>query len=171
MNFLTKLRKSISVDWAYRFDVRQTSRYFDTGKGFFFKRNEINFLKQYNQLFNSKEIESNYVKSVTQLRLLNKVNLLRAAYNSLSTESEAEHSKEFFKQTFGKEWEYDLKNYELINRKAEFFINKLRVLQKDSTPKDSISFGELVAIIESSRGIAIDRKMKLIEFHKIYEQE
>jgi hypothetical protein len=154
----------------YRFSIRQASEYFETGFGFFWEKNEREFINQYNELFNKKEIDAGFSREIQRLRLINKINLFRAAYNSLSTESEAEHSKEFFKQTFGKEWEYKRENYELINSKAEFFINKLQAI-KPSKSEDSITFSELVAIVESSRGIAIDREIKLFEFHKIYKQE
>ena len=62
------------------------------------------------------------------------------------------------------------KKINAINDKAKFFIDKLKSQIKPET-KNGLTFSELVAIVENSRQIQIDREMKLFEFHRIYELE
>ena len=161
--------KITSKDWAYRLSIRDVSRYFETGKLFKFKLQENQFLNQYNRLFNSNEIKSHFNRDIQRLRLFNKFNLLRAVYNSFLSGAECVNSKEVFKETFGREWEFTDENFELLRKKAKFFSDKLKDVPVKQ--EEGITFSELIAMVENSRGIQIDRKMKLFEFHKIYELE
>jgi hypothetical protein len=120
-------------------------------------------------LFNEKEINATFNKSIDTLRIINKINELKAVYYSLLY-ADGKHAKEKFIEIFGREYKGDKEDFEAINSKTQFFVDKLKSSQQEEK-KGGITFSELVAIVENSRKIQIDREMKLFEFHRIYELE
>ena len=54
----------------------------------------------------------------------------------------------------------------------QFYIDKINQIEKSNQKSEKgITFNELIAIVENSRKIVIDRQMKVFEFYKIYELE
>jgi len=112
---------------------------------------------------------SDFQNDVMRLRLFNKINELRAMYSALQY-TNAPNSRERFKEIFKKDFESKPENFKLINDKAEFFINKLKSIP-DKGKKEGLGFSEIVAMVENSRGVSIDRKIKLFQFKRIYDIE
>lgn len=155
----------ISKVWVYKKSIRDAEVFFETGR---FTGDKEAFTAEFNQLFNQKEINIHFNKDVDRLRIVNKINELRAIYYSLAY-CEGENAKAKYEEYFGEDY-IGKKQLERINKKAKFYIDKLKVIsQKEKN--NGITFPELVVMVESSRGINIDREMKLFEFHRIYELE
>ena len=149
--------------------MRECELYFENGHNPFgrFKRIKSHqFVSQYNKLFNSKDVLKLLKNDVYRFKLQLKIQELRVIYTSLSTGSKAENSKRRFKELFGVEWDGQ---YELINDRVKFWVDKLEQLPKEKN--EGITFSELVALVENSRGVHIDRNLKLFEFHRIYQLE
>jgi len=93
---------------------------------------------------------------------------LRAIHQGI-TSCEGKKSKELFKAVFGKEYESkdDLK---LIINEANRLNDKMSILERPKTGQ-SMTFSQLVTMIETIRNLPIDRKLKLFEFKNIYETE
>jgi hypothetical protein len=144
---------------------------FETGKWKFGKYASILFKQEYNTLFNQAEIDKEFNVHVDHLRLSNKVAELKAIYYALIY-GDGENANKRFAEMFGKKFEGTEADIKRINDKAQFFIDKINQLQKNNKQSDKgITFNELIAIVENSRKIVIDREMKVFEFFKIYELE
>ncbi|MFW6326731.1 MAG: hypothetical protein ACOC2F_00305, partial [Bacteroidota bacterium] len=168
------MSKLIPKGWAYKLTVEQVEYFLDSKDlsvftGCFKRAKSIRFLNEFSQMFNNRAMLSDFQNDVMRLRLFNKINELRAMYNALQY-SEAPNSKKRFNELFKKDFKPTDENFKLINDKAEFFINKLKSIPNKSK-KEGLSFSEIVAMVENSRGVPIDRKMKLFQFKRIYDIE
>lgn len=163
------LRKDTKSFWVYKVSIREAGIYFDTDSFKYGKRAARRFQNEYNDLFNKNEISKAISKNFDLFRLQSKIDELKAIYYSLIY-ADGENARERFKILFGKEFEYTENDINRINDKAKFYIDKINALPKPKEEK-GITFNELIAIVENSRGITIDREMKVFEFHKIYELE
>ena len=168
------LSRLIPKGWAYKLTVEQVEYFLDSKdlsvfSGWFKRAKSIRFLNEFSQMFNNRAMLSDFQNDVMRLRLFNKINELRAMYNALQY-SEAPNSQERFKELFKNDFKPTDENFKLINDKAEFFINKLKSIP-DKGKKEGLSFSEIVAMVENSRGIPIDRNMKLFQFKRIYDIE
>jgi aldehyde:ferredoxin oxidoreductase len=188
MKILTKIKKKLGLKtqptlsqdiqkrWVYKLSLEQVSLVFEAHDlscfGFFKNTNYRDFISEYNELFNSGSGKKQFNSERFSLTLYLKHQKLRAMYDAL-TVCDAENSRKEFKAMFGKEYEStdDLK---LITNLAEQINQKLEALnpkESDKSTKEGISFNKLVTIVELSRGINIDRKIKLYEFYGMYETE
>jgi len=137
--------------------------------GFSKKKKLTEFTNEYNELFNAGDGRKQLNVDRFLLKLYIKHQKLRAMYDSLTT-CDAENARAEFKLMFKKEYEStdDLKR---ITDLAEQLDSKMGGLKKPEQLKEGISFNKLVIIVETSRGINIDRKTRLYEFYKMYEAE
>ena len=165
------LSQNTQNNWVYRASIRDAGILFETGKWQFGKYASILFKNEYNQLFNQAEINKEFNTHVDLLRLTNKVTELKAIYYALIYGDGANANKKYL-EMFGKKFEGTESDINRINDKAQFYIDKINHLQKVNQKSDKgITFNELIAIVENSRKIVIDRQMKVFEFYKIYELE
>lgn len=165
------LSRNTQSNWVYRASIRDAGILFETGKWRFGKYAAILFKNEYNQLFNQTEINKEFNTRINYLRLSNKVTELKAIYYSLIY-ANGENASNKFAEMFGKKWEGTEADIKSINDKAQFLIEKINQLQKPNKENEKgITFNELIAIVENSRNISIDRQMKVFEFYKIYELE
>ena len=163
------MSKNTQINWVYKCSIRDAEIFFETGKFKYGKRAAVQFATQYNELFNKSEINSVFNKSIDSLRLINKINELRIIYSALLY-ADGKNAKKRFNEIFGREYTGVKEDFEAINHKIEFFADKLKPLTKEEK-KDGLTFPELIAIVENSRAIQIDREMKVFEFHRVYELE
>ena len=127
------------------------------------------FEKKYDEFFNPSK-KNDLVDNWLELKLKNLVNnYLPAMYYSLIYGSDAE-SKRQFKERYGKEPE-STEDLDRIVKDIEKILDQLKVL--DFKPKDDsgVSFSSLVALIENSRGVPIERSMTLWDFKQIHDIE
>ncbi len=96
---------------------------------------------------------------------------LRAMYNALVYTENCENSKKEFAEMFGHEFA-GLNDIKLIVDESNRIADKIKMLQPQPKQNDkSITFNQLVIIVETSRGLPIDRNIKLYEFKKMYDIE
>lgn len=157
--------------WVYKLNIEQVSLIFEAADLSCFKRKSDYpvFIQQYNELFNSGDGNKKLNVDRFLLKLYIKHQKLRAMYDSLTT-CEAENARAEFKLMFGIDYGStdDLK---LITDLAEQVNQKMGGLKPHETAKEGIPFIKLVHIVEISRGISIDRKIKLYEFYGMYQAE
>ena len=128
----------------------------------------IRFQKKYDEFFNIKS-NNGLVDDWHILKLKNMVNnYLPALYYSLIY-GENDESKRQYKELFNKEPE-TTEDLNLIVDRINKIIDQLSII--DNKPeKENISFSKLVALIEGSRGIPIDRNITLWDFKQIHDIE
>ena len=158
--------------WAYKLTVDQVSLIFEIKDLSCFGRKKEKkygkFIDEYNELFNNgvskKRFNSDSFKFKMQLKQLK----LKAMYESILS-SDAPNSKEEFKLMFGHEFKSD-EDLKLIINKYDMLHDKLSV-EDTTTDSEGLTFEETVQLIETSRGLPIDRNMKLYSFHVMYVNE
>lgn len=135
---------------------------------FYYRR----FNKKYNEWFNKKSSDKlkDLINDWQLLKLKNKVsNLLPALYMSLSYAKD-ESSKEIYEEHFGK-YPNDKDALERILGEIRKVNDMLKALDKPKEQEAGITFTELVARVEASRDLTIDRNISLFEFKTIYDLE
>jgi len=136
--------------------------------GILIARNFNQFIREYNQLFNPQN--TNLGNDFLRLKFYTKHLKLLAMYDSLLY-ANGENAKAEFIKMFGVEYT-NPEQLKFITDENQRILDKLKMITPVEKKQDKgIGFGELVLIVESSRGMAIDRKMKLWEFKKIYDIE
>jgi hypothetical protein len=93
---------------------------------------------------------------------------LRAMYDSLTT-CVGENAVAEFKEIFGHEFK-SIDDLKLLTGEAERVNDKMKILSVPNK-KEGISFSKLINIVEVSRGITIDRNIKLFQFKDMYDTE
>lgn len=166
--------KTTQKHWVYRLSVEQVALIFEANDLSCFGRNQkqkhSEFIKEYNELFNSNSDDKQFDSRKTLLRLFVKFQKLRAMYSALTT-CEAENSKKEFKTMFGKEFE-TIDDLKFITETAKQLDDKIKILTpKDEPTKKGLSFVKTVIVVEESRKIPINRKIKLYEFYEMYKTE
>ena len=139
-----------------------------------FGRNEekkyLEFIKEYNKLFNANSGDKQFDERKTLLRLFVKFQKLRAMYNALTT-CEAENSRKEFKSMFGKDYK-DENDLSYLTETSKQLDDKIKILSpKDEPNKKGLSFMKTVILVEEARKIPINRKIKLYEFYEMYKTE
>ena len=89
-------------------------------------------------------------------------------YDSLTT-CDALNARGEFKKMFGKDYE-SIEDLKLITNLAEQIGDKLKNAVSP-IKKEGVTFVDLIGMVEMSRNIPIDRKIKLFEFYKMYQTE
>jgi len=85
--------------------------------------------------------------------------------------SDGVNSRAEFKAMFGKEYE-GIEDIKRIVNENERLRDKIKIMSQNATEKkESITFNQLVIMVESSRNIPINRNTKLFEFKKMYDIE
>jgi hypothetical protein len=169
--------KPIKKHWVYKLNVGQVSLLFESEDiscfGFFNRKKKLaQFTKEYNQLFNlqtgNKEINAELFVFKMALKRLK----LRAMYSALLNSVDCENSKREFAEMFGHEFA-GVSDIQLIVDESNRLADKIKALRPQHTQskEKSITFSQLVIIVETSRGLPIDRRTKLYEFKKMYEIE
>jgi len=125
------------------------------------------FIIQYNIFFNPSEKTKQ--QDWLLLRLENKANNIYPAMFYGLIYGDDKKTKELFKEYFGKypETEADL---DMIVAEIGRINDKLSFINPVSE-KEGIEFAKLVALIETSRGLPIDRSITLYEFYELYTIE
>lgn len=91
-------------------------------------------------------------------------------YDSL-TNCEGDNAKLEFKAMFHKDFE-TIEDLSRITKEADRLKSKMDILNEPVTDnKNGITFGRLFIIVEASRGIPIDREIKLFQFKELYDIE
>jgi len=159
---------SIQGRWVYKLSIEQVSLVFEAGDLSCFGRNSKNkhseFIREYNELFNSGMDNKKFNTDIFLLKLYTKHLKLRIMYDSLTT-CEAENSAKEFKEIFGHDFE-SVNDLKLLTDEAQRINDKMTILNDKG-----ISFSKLINIVENSRGIPIDRNTKLFQFKEIYDIE
>jgi len=159
--------------WVYRLTIEQVSLIFEANDlscfGFNSKKKNLEFIKEYNNLFNSKDDLSQLNANRFLLKLYVKHLKLRAMYRAL-IHCDAKNSKAEFKKLFNKDFEA-VEDLDLIVNEAARLNDKMGMLKTPISNKDGISFSQLVIIVETSRGVNISRATKLFEFYKMFKIE
>jgi hypothetical protein len=126
------------------------------------------FQKKYDEFFNIKR-NKGLVDDWFVLKLKNLIGgVLPGMYYALLY-GEDESAKEQYKKRFGKDPE-TVEDLNLIVNQINKIMDQLSVL--DNKPEEKgVSFSELVALIENSRGIPIDRNITLWDFKQIHDLE
>jgi hypothetical protein len=149
-------------------ELRHLSRYWMPNflLGLIYKR----FEKKYDEFFNPTKNDK-LVDNWYELKLKNLVNnYLPALYYSLVYGSDTE-SKRQYKERYGKEPE-TTEDLNRIVKDIEKILDQLKVLAFVPENKDnSITFSKLVALIENSRGVPVERSMTLWDFKQIHDIE
>ncbi len=164
--------------WVYKLTIEQVALIFENKDyscfGLFFRQRKLSrFLDEYNRLFNKGAGNKELSLQFTVFKMYTKQMKLRAMYDSLIYSETAENAKKEYKLLFGKDYE-GVDDLNKLVSEANRLTEKIKLLerpQKETEDKNSIGFAQLVVIVESSRGIPIDRKIKLFEFKKMYEIE
>jgi hypothetical protein len=166
----------IQKHWVYKLSIEQVSLIFEAHDLSCFGRNKakkyIQFINEYNELFNSGSGVKEFNTDKLLLRWYTKLLKLNAMYNALTT-CEAENSKAEFKNMFNKDFE-SIDDLNLITAESNRFNDKIEILKPLKPLKstnDGIPFVKLVRIVEISRSINIDREIKLYEFYGMYKTE
>ena len=165
--------------WVYKLTIEQVALIFENHDyscfGLFFRKRKLSrFIDEYNRLFNkesgSKELSLQY----TIFKMYTKQMKLRAMYDSLVYSETAENAKREYFLLFGKQYE-GIEDLNKLVSEANRLTDKIKLLERppknEHENKNSIGFAQLVVIVESSRGVHIERKTKLFEFKKMYEIE
>jgi hypothetical protein len=127
------------------------------------------FIEKYNEWFSDKSVSSVINDSLYILRLKNKIeNILPLIHTILKITPDSKLANEGFEEEFGRKYkgENDLK---LIENKIENL--QLKLPKEAIVNNKGISFSTLISLVESSRGIGIDRNITLYDFKNIYEIE
>ena len=166
------LSKSIKGNWVYKLTVEEVSLIFEANYrkcfGILIARNLNQFIQEYNQLFNHQN--NNLGNDFLRLRLYTKHLKLLAIYDSLLY-AQGENALKEFKTMFGEDYKKP-EQLKFVTDENMRILDKLRMLQPfEKKNGKSLSFGDLLLLVETSRGMAIDRKMKLWEFKKMYDLE
>ena len=127
------------------------------------------FIKEYNELFNSDSGVKKFNTDKLLLRWYTKHLKLRAMYDAL-TSCDAENSKVEFNKIFHKEFE-SIDDLKLLTDEANRLNDKMKIFKPVEDKKDGISFSKLILIIEDSRGIPISDNTKLFKFKEMYDIE
>lgn len=158
--------------WVYKLTIDQVSLIFEANDLSCFGRDEnkkyLEFIKEYNEMFNSGSDIKQFDTDKFLLRLYTKHLKLRIMYDSLTT-CVGENSVKEFKEMFGHEFG-DIDDLKLLTGEAERVNDKMKILSV-SNKKEGISFSKLVNIVEVSRGITIGRNIKLFQFKDMYDTE
>lgn len=129
----------------------------------------LKFEKKYNEFFNIKK-ENKLADDWYVLRLRNTVNnYLPALYYGILYGNDDE-IKERFKNKFGK-YPETAEDLNMIVKEIDRLLDMLKVLDSQTDNEDGIGFSELVALIENSRGIPINRDITLWDFKQIHDIE
>lgn len=157
--------------WVYKLSIEQVALVFEAGDLSCFDRKSDypEFITQYNELFNAGDGKKKLNIDRFLLKLYIKHQKLRAMYDSLTT-CDAPNARGEFELMFGMKYKStdDLK---LITDLAEQINQKMGGLKPHEAAKEGVSFIELIRIVETSRGINIDRNIKLYEFYGMYQAE
>jgi len=139
--------------------------------GLFFRVRKFNqFAKEYDSLFNKGSGDKEFNANLFLMKLYVKQLKLRAMYDALLN-SEAVNSRAEFKLMFGKDFE-GIEDIKRIVNENERLSDKIKIMSNVSPDKkESITFNQLVIMVESSRNIPINRNTKLFEFKKMYDIE
>lgn len=129
------------------------------------------FMIEFNELFNSKEIDSFYEDSFLKLKIFNKVNnLLPALYYGLVI-SDNKTFLDTFKEMYGKDYE-GFNDLELIINE----IKRLNIKAKDmfyeeekKEKRETLSLEKLITNTEAVLERSIDRTTKLFQFKHQYD--
>ena len=133
---------------------------------FFYKK----LKKQYDEWFGL-DTKKEMVGDWSVLRMRNKINnLYPLLYYSVIYDN-SQKTKELYKKHFGNYPESDEDLTRIVDR-IEKLKDQLGVVEsKENKDDDYISFSRLIAIVEDSKGIQIDRKMTLYDFYELYQNE
>jgi len=128
------------------------------------------FENKYNEFFNP-EKDDKLVDGWFELKLKNLVNnYLPALYYSLIYGNN-EESKRQYKERYGKEPE-TTDDLNRIVKDIEKILDQLKVIAfVPESNQNSITFSKLVALIENSRGVPVERSMTLWDFKQIHDIE
>lgn len=166
--------RNTQSNWVYRLTVEQVSLIFEANDlkpfGLFFRGRKLEqFNSEYNQLFNKQNNQLG--NEISRLRLYLKHLKLMAMYDSLLY-AKGENALFEFRTMFNSEYTKP-EQLKLITDENTRILEKIQILTPKETVKkeNTITFNDLVLIIETSRNMAIDRKMKLWEFKKVYDLE
>jgi len=169
------LQKPIQKHWVYRLTIEDVSIIFESNDlsafGLFFRVKKFNqFLKEYDSLFNKGGNDKQFNANLFLMKMYVKQMKLRAMYDALIN-SEGVNSRLEFAAMFGKEFE-GVKDIQRIVNEVDRLSDKIKIMS-NNTPekKESITFNQLVIMVESSRNIPINRNTKLFEFKKMYDIE
>jgi len=169
------LQKPIQKRWVYRLTIENVSIIFESNDlscfGLFFRKQKFNqFLKEYDLLFNKGADDKQFNASLFLMKMYVKQLKLRAMYDALIN-SDAENSRAEFKLMFGKDFE-GVEDIKRIVNENDRLSDKIRIMSQNAPDKkESITFNQLVIMVESSRGLPINRNTKLFEFKKMYDIE
>lgn len=169
------LSKNIQNYWVYKLTIEQVSLIFESSNYSFFglfnrSKKLAKFIEEYNRLFNLNSGDKELNTDIFILKLGVKRMKLRAMYNALLFGPGANAKKEFA-EMFGHEFT-GLKDFKLIVDEGNRLQDKIKMLQPGTKQNDkSITFNQLVIMVETSRGLPIDRNIKLYEFKKMYDIE
>lgn len=159
--------------WVYKLTIQQVSLIFEADDLSCFgrnaKRKHLDFIKEYNELFNSGHNNKQFDNAKFMLRMYIKHLKLRVMYDSLST-CEAKNSVAEFKEIFGKEFE-SIDDLKMLTNEAQRINDKMTIMSAPKKTDNGISFSKLINIVETSRGIPIDRNIKLFQFKEMYDTE
>jgi len=167
--------KPIQKHWVYKLTIENVSIIFESNDlscfGYFFRRLKFNkFLKEYDSLFNKGGNDKQFNANLFLMKMYVKQLKLRAMYDALIN-SDGVNSRVEFMSMFGKEFE-GVEDIKRIVNEVDRLSDKIKIMSQNTPEKkESITFNQLVIMVESSRGLPINRETKLFEFKKMYDIE
>lgn len=168
-------QKPILKHWIYKLTIEDVSIIFESNDlscfGLFFRGSKFNqFIKEYDSLFNKGASEKQFNANLFLMKMYVKQLKLRAMYDALIN-SDGVNSRAEYLEMFGKEFE-GIEDIKRIVKENERLSDKIKIMSQNTPEKkESITFNQLVIVVESSRNIPINRKTKLYEFKKMYDIE
>lgn len=159
--------------WVFKLTIDQVSLIFEANDLSCFgrkaKQKHLEFIKEYNEMFNSGSDNKQFDNAKFLLKLYTKHLKLRVMYHSLTT-CAGENSAKEFKEIFGHEFK-SIDDLKLLTDEAQRINDKMTILNAPKKDDKGVSFSKLINIVETSRGIPIDRNIKLFQFKEMYDTE